>query len=65
MIVVDGLVEPNVRDNELQKHFGAATPKDLVKILFRGAELTSLADKITELSGFSKSDTAVEEEIKN
>lgn len=65
LLVVEGLVEPSAKSKELQKHFGCATPKELVKILFPGSELTEVANKITELSGFSQSDKDVEDEVKN
>ena len=65
LLVVEGVVEPNLKDKELQKHFGAATPKELAKLLFPGGELTDVANKITELSGFSKPDEDVEDEVKN
>lgn len=59
---VDGIVEPNLRDKELQKHFGCATPKDLALALF-GFEATAISDAICELSGIIDEDN--EEEIKN
>ncbi|HCG59542.1 MAG TPA: hypothetical protein DEV97_06010 [Lachnospiraceae bacterium] len=65
LLVVEGMVEPSLKDKELQKHFGAATPKELAKVLFPGGELTEVANVITRLSGFSTSDTEDEEEIKN
>lgn len=65
LLVVEGVVEPSLKDKELQKHFGAATPKELAKILFPGGELTEVANKITELSGFSQSEEETEEEVKN
>lgn len=65
LLVVEGTVEPDLKDKELQKHFGAATPKELAKLLFPGGELTDVANKITELSGFSQPDDEVEKEIKN
>lgn len=58
---VEGIVEPNVRDENLIKHFECATPKDLVIKLF-GSELTKISDAISELSGVS---AETEEEIKN
>jgi hypothetical protein len=36
LIVLEGVIEPNLKDDSLQKHFGAATPKDLIDILFKG-----------------------------
>lgn len=65
LLVVEGVVEPSLKDKDLQAHFGAATPKELAKLLFPGGELTDVANKITELSGFSQSDKDVEEDVKN
>jgi hypothetical protein len=63
LIVLEGITEPNLKDENLQKHFGAASPKDLVDVLFKGNELTNIADKIATLSGFT--DEEEEEEQKN
>lgn len=52
MIMVHGCIEPDLRDKELMKHFGAETPKDLAKKLFPGGELVKMSEKIGELSGF-------------
>lgn len=65
LLVVEGIIEPSLKDKDLQKHFGAATPKELAKILFPGGELTDIANKITELSGFAQTDADTEEEVKN
>ena len=60
MICVNGIIEPDLKDQTLKEHFGAATPKDLAAILF-DSEAASIADSIVNLSGL-KTD---EEEIKN
>lgn len=65
LLVVEGVVEPDLKSKDLQKHFKAATPKELAKILFPGGELTDVANKITELSGFTQSESEIEEEVKN
>lgn len=65
LLVVEGTVEPNLKDEKLQKHFGAATPKELAKLFFKGNELTDIAGKITELSGFGGSSQEEEDEVKN
>lgn len=62
LIACEGMVEPDLKDRELQKHFGCATPKDLIKKMFNGGELTKIADTITELSGYGGEP---EKEIKN
>lgn len=53
MIAIDGIVSPDIKNRELQKHFGCASPKDLMETLFNGGEVTKIADEITELSGYS------------
>ncbi len=60
---LEGVIEPNLKDETLQKHFGAASPKDLIEILFKGTELTKVSDTIAKISGFV--DSSEEEEIKN
>lgn len=64
LIAAEGIVEPNLKNEQLQKHFGCATPKELVKVLFPGGELSKIADKITDLSGFSDG-TKNEKKVKN
>lgn len=65
LLAVEGVVEPDLKNKELQAHFGVATPKELAKLLFPGGELAEVSGKITELSGFSGNGDDIEEEIKN
>ncbi|MCI8741708.1 MAG: hypothetical protein HFG63_03575 [Lachnospiraceae bacterium] len=67
ILCVEGVVEPDLKNADLQKHFGCASPKDLAKLFFPGGELTRVADEITDLSGFSKEGEEEEEkeELKN
>lgn len=58
MLVADAIEGIDVKDEALQKHFGAATPKDLVKILFPGGELTKMAQIVGYLSGFVDAEDA-------
>ena len=62
LMCIEAMVEPNLKDKELQEHFGVKTPKDLAFKLFGGGDLASIANHITELSGFGN-DTV--KEIKN
>jgi len=64
LVAAEGIVDPDVRSAELQKHFGCASPKELVKVLFPGGELAKIAGEITDLSGYGDDDEA-EEEVKN
>lgn len=52
LIAVEGIMEPNLKDPELLKHFGCASPKDLAGILFQGGDMQKVSDLITDLSGF-------------
>lgn len=63
LTVIDGVVEPSMKDSKLLKHFGCATPKDLVKKLFLAGEIAELSNVITELSGYDKTEDD-EEEVK-
>ena len=52
LITCAGMVEPDMKSRELQEHFGARTPKDLVEKIFKCAEIGKIADEIAELSGY-------------
>ena len=58
---VEGIVDPNLRDKDLQKHFGCKTANDLCEKLF-GFEINYISDAIVELSGISED---AEDEVKN
>ena len=62
MIAVEGIVEPDLRNTDLLKHYGCATPKDLAEKLLNGGEITKLSGVIADLSGYGKDKEA---EIKN
>ena len=62
LTVIDGVVEPSMKDQRLLAYFGCATPKELVKKLFLAGEISELSNVITELSGYDKTDD--EEEVK-
>lgn len=49
LTICAGIVEPELTP-ELQKHYGAASPKELADILFKGIDATIIADKIAEIS---------------
>lgn len=63
MLVAASMVNPNLKDEGLLKHIGAATPADAAKKIFKG-EITQIAAAISELMGF-RDDEETEEEIKN
>ena len=61
LIVLDGVKEPNLKDERLVEHFGVATPKDLAELLFDG-EIADISDAITD---FDTEDDDEEEAVKN
>lgn len=63
-IVVNGMVEPDLRNKELLKHLGVTTPDDAARKLFLAGELGTLATAITELSGVT-SQNDVDNTVKN
>lgn len=66
-IVAAGVVDPDLNNTELQKHFGVATSSDLVKVLFPGGEMVQIFNTIAELSGYltPEDEETPEEEAKN
>ncbi len=60
MCATYGIVEPDLRNAELMKHFNVSTPKDLCEKLF-SAEVYKIAEEIINLSGLNTS----EDEVKN
>ena len=62
LTLIEGVVEPSMKDERLLGYFGVVTPKELVKKLFLAGEIAELSNVITELSGYEKAED--EEEIK-
>lgn len=66
-IVLEGVINPNLKDQKLLDHFGAKTPKELAQVLFQGGDMVKLADLVAKVSGFEDEEEAQEQEdeIKN
>lgn len=64
MMCVEGCVEPDLTDKELQDHFGCKSAKDLAEKLFR-AEAGDIAKEISALSGADDDAEKQEDETKN
>ena len=62
LITVEGIVEPDLRNSDLLKHYGCVTPKDLAEKLLNGGEITKISSIVADLSGYGKDK---ETEIKN
>ena len=63
MMCVEGIVEPDLRNKDLQAHFECKSAKDLCKKLF-GMEITEISDAISLLSGVDTEEDH-EETVKN
>lgn len=63
MVIVEGMKEPEMKNKDLQNHFGAQTPKDLAERLF-DTEITKISDEIMGLCGMDD-DEDTEDAIKN
>lgn len=50
--VLEGVVEPNLKNKELMEKFNAITPVDLVKKLLLPGEIEDLYHAISKLSGY-------------
>lgn len=62
-IAAAGIVDPDLKNEGLLKHLGAATPEEAAKKIFRG-EVNRISDAVSKLSGFGAEDGA-EDEVKN
>lgn len=62
ILIGEAMISPDLKDKDLQKHFGAASPKDLADKLFNGGEVRKIAGEIMQLSGYGNN---TDEEIKN
>ena len=62
-IAAAGIVDPNLKNEELLKHLGVATPADAAKKIFKG-EINRISTEIAKLSGFDDEEKT-DKEVKN
>lgn len=62
-LVYNCIIEPNLKDKELQKVYGCIEPSDILKI-FEDGEISSIARECMNLAGYSGS-VSVVDDIKN
>ena len=58
------VIEPNLKDKELQAEFGCVEPMDIVKVLFDEGEIPQIAQEALKLAGYIDGVEKVKE-IKN
>ena len=62
MVCVESIIDPDIKNKDLQGHFNCKNAKDLCEKIF-GAEASDIADKVMVLSGYNPEGD--KEEIKN
>jgi len=58
-----GIIEPDLKNEQLLKHLGVATPADAAKKIFKG-EINRISTEIAKLSGFENEETT-DKTVKN
>lgn len=65
-IVYNAVVEPNLKDKDLQDAYGVFDAMDIVTAIFLPGEITKIGSKLLDFAGFKGKITAkVHEEVKN
>ncbi len=64
-VVIDCTIYPNFADAELIKSAGCKTPYEFLGKVLMPGEIQTLANKISELSGFTDDMEALIDEVKN
>jgi hypothetical protein len=64
-VVINNTIVPNFKDAESIKRLGCHTPEEYVQKVLLAGEITTLAQKIQELSGFDVEMDELVEEAKN
>lgn len=65
LIVVNSLVDPNLKDPEMLKAAKVARPEDLLYRCFLAGEINTIAEQVLTLSGFDADVEEEMEEVKN
>lgn len=64
-VVYHSVVEPNLKDQELQETFGCVEPLDIVDKIFKGGEVTAISGHSLALAGYGDGVKKLDKEIKN
>lgn len=63
-LIYNCIVEPNLKDKELQKVYGCIEPTDIIEKIFDLGSIKGIAEQALSMAGFDSKVTAVEE-LKN
>ena len=65
-LIYESVIEPNLKDKDLQQAFGCTAPSDIVPLLFKAGEIGSIASAIMRCAGYGKTiEARIHEETKN
>lgn len=64
-VVYHCVVQPNLRDPELQKAFGCAEPVDIVELIFRPGEIAAISGHALQLAGYGQGVRKIDDQVKN
>lgn len=64
-MVYNVVVEPNLKDAELQKTFECVEPTDIVEKIFSPGEIALISDLALELAGYKNSAVSLVKDLKN
>ena len=65
LVLVNNVVYPNFKDASLLASKGVNTPEEYINKFLLAGEIDALVNEICKLSGFTVTDTELEEEVKN
>ena len=65
LIIVNQVVDPNLKDAEMLKKAGCTTPEQFIYKTLLSGEIAELVERISELSGFDTDFEEQVEEVKN
>ena len=64
-IVYNCIVEPNLKDKDIQKEFGVHTPKELLQVIMNDGEIGDVAAELMKLAGYGNTGVELVKDLKN
>lgn len=65
-LIYECVVEPNLKDKDLQEAYGCTSPSDIVPMLFKTGEIGHIAAAIMRCTGYGQTiDYKIHEDVKN
>lgn len=64
-VVYHCVVEPNLKDPELQKAYGCVEPTDIVDIIFKPFEVSTISGYALQLAGYGNGTKKLDTDLKN